>query len=107
MSSMWRKSVGVIESIRRRIIHTATSPLRRLQEDCLAFFAHREYPGTNRLCHSRFARGVVEGLNDKAKLTTRKAYGFKTFRMLEVALYHILGELPEPDFTHIFFLRGI
>ena len=51
----------------------------------------------------QFSSGVVEGLNGKAKLTTRKAYGFKTFRMLEVALYHTLGDLPEPDFTHKFF----
>ena len=35
-----------------------------------------------------FSSGVVEGLNGKAKLTTKKAYGFKTFRGLEVALYH-------------------
>ena len=50
-----------------------------------------------------FSSGVVEGLNNKAKLTTRKAYGFKTFRALQVALYHTLGNLPEPEFTHRFF----
>lgn len=50
-----------------------------------------------------FSAGVVEGLNNKAKLTTRKAYGFRTFRILEIALYHTLGELPEPEFTHRFF----
>ena len=47
--------------------------------------------------------GVAEGLNNKAKLTTRKAYGFSTFKMLEIALYHTLGDLPEPEFTHRFF----
>jgi hypothetical protein len=31
---------------------------------------------------------MVEGFNNKAKLTTRKAYGFRTFRAIEVALYH-------------------
>src|SRR5271156_3773459 len=35
--------------------------------------------------------GVVEGLNYNVKLTTRKAYGFRTFRAVEVALYHRLG----------------
>jgi len=46
--------------------------------------------------------GVVEGFNNKAKLTTRKAYGFRTFRAVEVALYHALGQLPEPEATHKF-----
>lgn len=44
----------------------------------------------------------VEGLNNKLKVTTRKAYGFRTFRALEIALYHSLGQLPEPNFTHRF-----
>jgi len=45
---------------------------------------------------------AVEGLNNKLKLTTRKAYGFRTFRALEIALYHTLGDLPEPKLTHRF-----
>jgi len=32
--------------------------------------------------------GVVEGFNNKAKLTMRKAYGFKEFETIQVALYH-------------------
>ena len=47
--------------------------------------------------------GVVEGLNNKAKVTMRKSYGFRTFRALELALYHSLGKLPEPESTHDFF----
>jgi transposase len=50
-----------------------------------------------------FSSGVVEGLNNKAKLTMRKSYGFRTFRILELALYHSLGKLPEPELTHEFF----
>lgn len=50
-----------------------------------------------------FSCGVVEGLNAKAKLTTRKAYGFKSFKTLELALYHNLGALPQPIETHKFF----
>jgi transposase len=46
--------------------------------------------------------GSVEGLNNKAKLTTRKAYGFRTYHAVEIALYHTLGKLPEPEFTHEF-----
>jgi transposase len=31
---------------------------------------------------------VVEGLNNKAKVTMRKSYGFRTYRVLDLALYH-------------------
>ena len=46
--------------------------------------------------------GAVEGLNYNAKLTLKKAYGFRTVRGVKVALYHRLGNLPEPKFTHRF-----
>lgn len=51
----------------------------------------------------QLSRGVVEGLNNKAKLTMRKSYGFRTFRITELALYHALGKLPEPQLTHRFY----
>jgi hypothetical protein len=47
--------------------------------------------------------GVVEGLNNKAKVTMRKSYGFRTYRVLELALYHSPGKLPDPESTHDFF----
>ena len=43
------------------------------------------------------------GLNHKAKVTMRKSYGFRTFRGTELALYHSLGKLPEPELTHKFY----
>ena len=46
--------------------------------------------------------GVVEGLNNKLKLTLKKAYGFRTFQAAEIALYHTLGHLPQPTPTHRF-----
>jgi transposase len=46
--------------------------------------------------------GAVEGLNNKLKLVTRKAYGFRTFHAAETALYHTLGDLPVPKTTHEF-----
>jgi len=50
----------------------------------------------------RLSSGTVEGFNLKAKLTMRKAYGFKSVECLQVALYHTLGDLPEPKCTHSF-----
>ena len=46
--------------------------------------------------------GTVEGFNNKLKLITRKAYGFRTQKAYETALYQNLGALPEPKFTHEF-----
>jgi hypothetical protein len=46
--------------------------------------------------------GTVEGLNGNAKLTIRKARGFRSYDVLRVALYHALGRLPEPDYAHWF-----
>jgi transposase len=46
--------------------------------------------------------GTVEGFNNQAKLTLRKAYGFRTCRAMEIAWYHALGALPEPRVTHRF-----
>jgi len=46
--------------------------------------------------------GAVEGLNNKIRVVTRRAYGFRTFDAMEIALYHTLGKLPEPESTHRF-----
>ena len=53
-----------------------------------------------------FSAGCVEGMNGKAKLTMKKAYGFKSFNVAEVALLHTLGKLPTPEVTHTFWWRG-
>ena len=51
----------------------------------------------------RFSNSIVEGFNLKAKLTLRKSYGFRTFNVIEVALYHTFGGLPEHPFIHKFY----
>jgi len=51
----------------------------------------------------QFSSGIVEGFNNKAKLTTRKSYGFRTYHAAEIALYHALGALPVPKAAHEFF----
>ena len=66
--------------------------LRRHRELLLNYFRARK----------RFSAGVVEGLNNKAKTTMKNAYGFRTYECLEIALYHALGDLPEPQLTHRF-----
>jgi len=65
--------------------------------------AHRQLLLNYFKAKKQISSGRVEGLNNKAKLTMRKSYGFRTFRILELALYHSLGKLPEPELTHEFF----
>lgn len=50
----------------------------------------------------QFSSGVVEGFSGKARVFTKRAYGFRTSGALEVALYHALGDLPGPELTHRF-----
>lgn len=67
--------------------------LRKYQDLLLNYFSLKE----------RLSNGMVEGFNLKAKLTMRKSFGFRSFHALEVALYHTLGSLPEPQLTHRFY----
>ena len=48
------------------------------------------------------SNGAVEGLNNKIRVVTRRSYGFRTYEAMEIALYHNLGRLPEPESTHRF-----
>jgi transposase len=66
--------------------------LRSHRELLLNWFRARE----------KVALGAVEGLNNKAKVTCRRSYGFRSYEVLKVALYHTLGCLPEPEGTHRF-----
>ncbi len=49
-----------------------------------------------------FNSGVVEGLNRKVNVVTRKAYGFRSEEVYRIALCHALGDLPEPQTAHRF-----
>jgi transposase len=43
-----------------------------------------------------FSHGATEGMNNKARVTTKRAYGFRSYEHAEIALFHTLGALPEP-----------
>lgn len=49
-----------------------------------------------------YSSGAVEGMNRKINLVTRKSYGFRSFEVLRMVLFHTLGHLPEPQVTHRF-----
>jgi transposase len=49
-----------------------------------------------------FSNAVTEGFNGKIRVITKRAYGYKSFEVLRIALFHSLGDLPEPPPPHRF-----
>ena len=84
----------------RQVMRSRIEPMKKI---ACSLRGNRELILNYFRAQKMFSSGVVEGLNNKAKLTMRKAYGFRTFRTLELALYHSLAKLPEPESTHDFF----
>lgn len=64
--------------------------LRRHEEDILNYF------------DLRINNAAVEGMNNKAKVVSHRCYGFRTATTFIIALYHCLGNLPEPELVHRF-----
>jgi transposase len=84
----------------RQTMRSRIGPMKKIAR---SLRQHRELILNYFRAQKLISSGVVEGLNNKAKVTMRKSYGFRTFRVLEMALYHSLGKLPEPEVTHEFF----
>jgi transposase len=84
----------------RQVMRSRIEPMKKIAR---SLRQHRELILNYFRAQKLLSSGVVEGLNNKAKVTMRKSYGFRTFRCLELALYHSLGKLPEPVSTHDFF----
>jgi len=84
----------------RQTMRSRIEPMKKIAR---MLRAHRELLLNYFKAKKKFSSGVVEGLNNKAKVTMRKSYGFRIFRITELALYHSLGKLPEPALTHEFY----
>jgi transposase len=84
----------------RHVMRSRIEPMKKIAR---SLREHRELILNYFRAQKMLSSGVVEGLNNKAKVTMRKSYGFRTFRCLELALYHSLGKLPEPECAHEFF----
>ena len=64
--------------------------LRRHQDNILTYF------------QLKITNGVVEGLNNKAKVVSHRSYGFRTSFIYITDLYHCMGKLPVPQLLHKF-----
>ena len=83
-----------------RTMRSKIEPMKKMAK---TLRTHRSLLMNRFKARSELSSGVLEGFNNKAKLTMRKTYGFRTFRGIEIALYHAMGDLPESESTHRFF----
>ncbi len=83
----------------RRVMRSRIKPMMAMAK---SFRVHRQLILNYFRACKVFSSGVVEGLNTKAKVCMRRAYGNRSDDVLVVALFHQLGALPEPPVTHRF-----
>lgn len=96
-STTWAKKflkVWTRQAMYSRIapIKDVAKMLRRHEELILNWFRARK----------EISNGIAEGFNLNAKLAIRKARGFRSYDVAEVALFHQIGDLPKPSFEHQF-----
>jgi len=82
-----------------RVMRSRIEPMKRVAR---SLRSHRELLLNWFRAKGTISAGVVEGMNNKVKLTMRKSYGFRTPEAIQIALSHNLGALPEPELTHRF-----
>lgn len=66
--------------------------LRRHEDLLLNYFRARR----------QYSNAVTEGMNHKARVALARGFGYRSFEILKLVMYHTLGELPQPPSTHKF-----
>jgi transposase len=82
-----------------RVLRSNVEPMKKVAR---TLRKHRELILNWFKADGQLSSGTVEGFNNKAKLTMRKAYGFRSLDTAQTALFHTLSDLPEPKFAHRF-----
>lgn len=77
--------------------HSRLKPMRDF-----AWMLRRHQEGLLNYFELRIDNGAVEGMNNKAKVVSHRSYGFRTVKTYITALYHCMGDLPEPKLVHRF-----
>lgn len=88
-----------LEAWVKRTMYSKIEPMKKVAR---SIRSHKELILNWFRANGEVSTGAVEGFNLKAKLTMRKAYGFRSLDHLQIALYHTLGDLPEPEAIHRF-----
>lgn len=82
-----------------RTMHSRIEPMKKVAR---MLRNHRDLILNYFRAKKQFNSGIIEGLNNKLKLVTRRAYGYKSIETIKIALFHALGDLPMPPTTHTF-----
>lgn len=82
-----------------RALASRIEPMQRMAR---TLKSHRDLLLNYFRAKKEYSSAVVEGLNNKVKVITRRSYGFRQLSTLKIALFHALGRLPEPEQTHRF-----
>lgn len=96
-SPLW--AGAFLDCWRQRAMRSRLEPMRKVAR---MLRAHEELLLHWFRAKGEISSGAVEGLNNKIRVVTRRSYGFRTYKAMEMALYHTLGRLPEPVSTHRF-----
>lgn len=104
LAAMWeyrsaRHAGRFLDAWCRRAMRSRLDPLKKVAR---SLREHRELILNWFRARKRYNSGIVEGLNLQVKLRFRKAFGFRTVEAAEIALFHQLGHLPEPELAHRF-----
>ena len=76
------------------------SKIKPIQD--FAFLLKRHEEGILTYFDMPISNGAVEGLNNKAKVISHRAYGFRSAKNYILNLYHCMGDLPMPNSLHRF-----
>lgn len=87
-------AVGFLDDWCARVLRSRLEPMKKVAR---MLRSHRMLLLNWFRAKGELSSGAVEGMNNKLKVVTRRAYGFRTFRATEIALYHSLGKLPDPQ----------
>ncbi len=90
---------GFLDAWCERAMRSRLEPMKKVAR---MLRAHEELLMNWFRARGELSSAAVEGLNNKVRVITRRSYGFRTYNGIEVALYHTLGRLPEPETTHRF-----
>jgi transposase len=94
-----KRAGGFLESWCKRTMQSKIEPMKKIAK---MLRSHQELILNWFHAKDQISLGAVEGLNNKAKTTSKKAYGFRSYEVARIALFHTLGDLPEPKATHRF-----
>ena len=83
----------------RKVMYSKIDPIKKVAR---TLQRHEELILNWFRAKKEISNGISEGLNNNAKLAFRKARGYRSFRLAEIALFHQLGKLPKPQFEHEF-----